>query len=164
MVGGRILRSVDRVAQRGKNGYLARTGSRLAARRAPVELLNGDEVRKGLSSDLGFDRASRGQHARRVTYVAKLLARAAMIPIVARISPYASSRAHAREQIRSFVEAHIRPPSRSPNGGMRRGSTGRPGPGRSTTLPARTPQTRFPSTRISPSVRRGWRGPSRRRT
>lgn len=75
-----------------------------------MELLDGDEVRKGLSADLGFDRASREQHARRVTFVAKVLARNGVIPIVALISPYATSRALARQQVGRFVEVYIRTP------------------------------------------------------
>jgi adenylylsulfate kinase len=94
----------------GKTTISRELAPRLSARGWRVELLDGDEVRKGLSSDLGFDRASREQHARRVTFVAKLLARNGVIPIVALISPYASSRALAREQIGPFVEVYIRTP------------------------------------------------------
>ncbi len=68
-----------------------------------VELLDGEEVRRGLSADLGFDRVARETHAGRVTFVAKLLARNGAIPIVALISPYASSRARARAEIGRFV-------------------------------------------------------------
>jgi len=75
-----------------------------------VELLDGDEVRQGLSADLGFDRVARETHARRVTFVAKLLARNDSIPIVALISPYASSRAHARAEIGRFVEIYVSTP------------------------------------------------------
>jgi adenylylsulfate kinase len=75
-----------------------------------VELLDGDEVRRGLSSDLGFDRAAREAHAGRVTFVAKLLARNNVIPIVALISPYASSRARARAEIGRFVEIYVSTP------------------------------------------------------
>jgi len=75
-----------------------------------VELLDGDEVRKGLSSDLGFDRVAREAHAGRVTYVAKVLARNGIIPIVALISPYASSRAKARAEIGRFVEIYVTTP------------------------------------------------------
>lgn len=75
-----------------------------------VELLDGDEVRRGLSADLGFDRKSRETHAERVTFVAKLLARNGAIPIVALISPYLSSRAHARSEIGHFVEIYVNTP------------------------------------------------------
>jgi adenylyl-sulfate kinase len=83
---------------------------RLRARGWPVELLDGDEVRQGLSADLGFDRKSRETHARRVTFVAKLLARCGAIPIVALISPYRSSRARARQEIGRFVELYVNTP------------------------------------------------------
>ena len=75
-----------------------------------VDLLDGDEVRRGLSADLGFDRKSREVHAGRVTFVAKLLARNGAIPIVALISPYRTSRAHARAEIGRFVEVYVNTP------------------------------------------------------
>lgn len=75
-----------------------------------VELLDGDEIRQGLSADLGFDRRAREMHAARVTYVAKVLARNGVIPIVTLISPYRTSRARAREEIGRFVEVYISTP------------------------------------------------------
>ncbi|MGI0131393.1 MAG: adenylyl-sulfate kinase [Thermoplasmata archaeon] len=83
---------------------------RLRSRGWPVELLDGDEVRQGLSADLGFDRVSRETHARRVTFVAKLLSRTGAISIVALISPYLSSRARARQEIGRFVEVYVNTP------------------------------------------------------
>jgi len=83
---------------------------RLAARGWYAELLDGDEIRRGLSADLGFDRASREAHAGRVSFVAKLLARNGSIPIVALISPYRSSRARARAEIGRFVEVYVNTP------------------------------------------------------
>ena len=94
----------------GKTTISHELAPRLRARGWYVELLDGDEVRKGLSSDLGFDRASREQHAKRVTFVAKLLARNGVVPIVALISPYATSRALARKEVGAFVEVYIRTP------------------------------------------------------
>jgi adenylyl-sulfate kinase len=75
-----------------------------------VELLDGDEVRKGLSSDLGLSREDREEHARRVSYLAKVLARNGVISIVALISPYRSSRLRARELIgeQDFVEVYVK--------------------------------------------------------
>jgi adenylylsulfate kinase len=75
-----------------------------------VELLDGDEVRKGLSSDLGLSREDREEHARRVSYLAKVLARNGIISIVALISPYRTSRQKARELIgdQDFVEVYVK--------------------------------------------------------
>jgi adenylylsulfate kinase len=75
-----------------------------------ADLLDGDEIRRGLSADLGFDRRSREAHAGRVTFVAKLLARNGAIAIVALISPYRTSRAHARQEIGRFVEVYVNTP------------------------------------------------------
>ena len=83
---------------------------KLRARGWNVELLDGDEVRTGLSADLGFDRKAREMHAARVTYVAKVLARNGVIPIVALISPYRTSRAKARADIGRFVEVYVTTP------------------------------------------------------
>jgi len=94
----------------GKTTISHELAPRLVARGWRVELLDGDEVRRGLSSDLGFDRAAREQHAKRVTFVAKVLARNGVIPIVALISPYATSRALARQEVGRFVEVYIRTP------------------------------------------------------
>jgi adenylyl-sulfate kinase len=82
----------------------------LRARGWSVELLDGDEIRRGLSADLGFDRAAREAHAGRVSFVAKVLARNGVIPIVALISPYRSSRARARTEIGRFVEVFVSTP------------------------------------------------------
>jgi adenylylsulfate kinase len=75
-----------------------------------VEILDGDEVRKGLSRDLGLSREDREEHARRVSYLAKVLSRNGVISIVALISPYKVSRDGAREIIGNdrFVEVYIK--------------------------------------------------------
>jgi adenylylsulfate kinase len=75
-----------------------------------VEVLDGDEVRKGLSADLGLSREDREEHARRVSYLAKVLSRNGVISIVALIAPYAKSRESARELIGPgrFVEVYIK--------------------------------------------------------
>jgi adenylylsulfate kinase len=75
-----------------------------------VEILDGDEVRKGLSRDLGLSKEDREEHARRVSYLAKVLSRNGVISIVALISPYRASRASAKEVIGPdrFVEVFVR--------------------------------------------------------
>ncbi len=75
-----------------------------------VEILDGDEVRKGLSRDLGLSREDREEHAWRVSFVSKLLARNGVIAIVALISPYRTSRESARQVIGTgrFVEVYVK--------------------------------------------------------
>lgn len=77
-----------------------------------VEVLDGDEIRKGLSRDLGLSKEDREEHARRVSYVAKVLARNGVVAVVALISPYRRSREEAREMIGSdrFVEVYVKAP------------------------------------------------------
>jgi adenylylsulfate kinase len=72
-----------------------------------VEILDGDEVRKGLSSDLGFSKEDRQQHARRVTFVAKVLSRNGVIVLVGLISPFRAFRQYAREEIGNFLEVFV---------------------------------------------------------
>lgn len=59
--------------------------------------LDGDEVRRSLCGDLGFDRAGRAENVRRVAHVARMLADAGVLVLVALVSPYAVDRDHARE-------------------------------------------------------------------
>jgi adenylylsulfate kinase len=94
----------------GKTTLARELSAQLRQQGFATELLDGDEVRRGLSADLGFDRASREAHAVRVAYVAKLLVRHGVIPIVALISPYRRSRASARSEIGPFVEVYVSTP------------------------------------------------------
>jgi len=94
----------------GKTTLAHLVAERLRARGLRVELLDGDEVRRGLSADLGFDRRSREAHAARVAYVAKLLVRHGVVAVVALISPYRGSRADARRQIGRFAEVYVATP------------------------------------------------------
>jgi adenylyl-sulfate kinase len=89
----------------GKTTLARILAERLKSLGVKVELLDGDEVRRSLSPDLGFSKKDRETHAQRVAYLCKLLSRNGIVPVVSLISPYRSSRQHAREQIGGgFVE------------------------------------------------------------
>lgn len=60
-------------------------------------LLDGDNIRHGLNSDLGFGEADRVENIRRIAEVAKLMTEAGLIVIVAFISPFRSARQFARD-------------------------------------------------------------------
>ncbi len=94
----------------GKTTLAKEVSARLRERGWDTELLDGDEIRRGLSADLGFDRASREAHASRVVFLAKLLVRHGVIPLVALISPYRKSREIARREIGPFVEVYLNTP------------------------------------------------------
>jgi bifunctional enzyme CysN/CysC len=70
---------------------------RLVGAGRPAYLLDGENVRHGLSGDLGFSAADRHEHARRVASVARMISDSGMVAIVALVSPAAADRAAARE-------------------------------------------------------------------
>jgi bifunctional enzyme CysN/CysC len=70
---------------------------RLIASGRPAYMLDGEVMRHGISSDLGFSDADRHEHARRVAFVARTLADNGTVAIVAMVSPMATDRAAARE-------------------------------------------------------------------
>ncbi len=62
----------------------------------PVYVLDGDNVRHGLNSDLGFSDIDRTENVRRIGEVAALLADTGLVVLVPVISPYIKDRALAR--------------------------------------------------------------------
>ncbi|WP_371168535.1 bifunctional sulfate adenylyltransferase/adenylylsulfate kinase [Aliiroseovarius sp. 2305UL8-7] len=76
----------------------------------PVTLLDGDIVRKNLSSELGFSKEHRDLNIRRIGYVASEITKNGGIAICAPIAPYATTRRAVREDIEgfgAFVEVHV---------------------------------------------------------
>jgi sulfate adenylyltransferase len=76
----------------------------------PVTLLDGDVVRKHLSSELGFSKEHRDINIQRIGYVASEITKNGGIAICAPIAPYAASRRIVREMIEAygaFVEVHV---------------------------------------------------------
>jgi bifunctional enzyme CysN/CysC len=70
--------------------------NKLFARGYQVYVLDGDNIRTGLNSDLGFSPEDRSENIRRVGEVAALFAKAGMIVIASFISPYKMDRDKAR--------------------------------------------------------------------
>ena len=102
-------------------------------------LLDGDNVRHGLNSDLGFSDRDRVENIRRVAQVARLMADAGLMVLVSFISPFRAERQMARELMGEgeFVEVFVDTPFRRmrkarPQGSLRQGHVG----SRSATLPA----------------------------
>jgi bifunctional enzyme CysN/CysC len=106
---------------------------RLIASGRPAYLLDGENMRHGLSSDLGFSPADRHEHARRVASVARILADTGNVAIVALVSPMSADREWARELHEQadldFLEAWVDTPveeceRRDPAGIYRRARAG----------------------------------------
>jgi adenylyl-sulfate kinase len=72
-------------------------------------VLDGDNIRHGLSQDLGFSPEDRKENIRRIAEVARLFNDAGLIVITAFISPYREDRVMARRIIGSdkFIETHL---------------------------------------------------------
>ncbi|MGH4008223.1 MAG: adenylyl-sulfate kinase [Pseudonocardiaceae bacterium] len=86
----------------GKTAIADAAARRLRAAGREVEVLDGDEVRRGLSAGLGFSREDRDTHVRRVGFVAELLARHGVVVLVPVIAPYAGT----RDDVRALHDAH----------------------------------------------------------
>lgn len=71
-------------------------------------VLDGDNVRHGLCSDLGFSETDRKENIRRISETAKLLLEAGVITLTAFISPFKAERAIARSLMPhgDFIEIH----------------------------------------------------------
>jgi bifunctional enzyme CysN/CysC len=79
-----------------------------------VYVLDGDNIRHGLNSNLGFSPEDRVENIRRVAEVANLMADSGAVVITAFISPYRSDRRRAREIVleggADFVEVFVNTP------------------------------------------------------
>ena len=93
--------------------------------------LDGDNVRHGLTRDLGFTETDRVENVRRIGETAKLMVDAGLIVIVAFISPYRSDRRMVRRLLEEgeFIEAFVDTPlavceDRDPKGLYRKARAG----------------------------------------
>jgi len=75
-----------------------------------VYLLDADNVRYGINSDLGFDDKDRNENIRRISEIAALFQDAGIITLCAFISPYAKMREFARKKIGTdnFIEVYVK--------------------------------------------------------
>jgi bifunctional enzyme CysN/CysC len=94
----------------GKSALANELALRLHAAGRAAYVLDGDNVRHGLSRDLGFTDADRVENIRRVAEVARLMSDAGLIVVTAFISPFRSERQLARSRVDEgvpFVEVHV---------------------------------------------------------
>ncbi|GAB3108957.1 bifunctional sulfate adenylyltransferase/adenylylsulfate kinase [Aestuariicella hydrocarbonica] len=89
-----------------------------------VSLLDGDVVRKNLSSELSFSKEHRDLNILRIGYVASEISKNGGIAICAPIAPYATTRRSVRsmiEEVGVFVEIHVATPIEVCEGRDRKG-------------------------------------------
>ena len=111
----------------GKTTLATMWADHLKRRQRHAVILDGDDLRRGLSRDLGFSDADRAENMRRVAEVARLLNREGIDALVALVSPTVSGRAAARAIVGAgrFVEVYVSTPlavcqQRDPKGLYRR--------------------------------------------
>lgn len=74
-----------------------------------VYRLDGDNIRCGINSDLGFSDADRNENIRRISEIAALFQDAGIITLVSFISPFRAMRQFAREKAGegNFIEVYV---------------------------------------------------------
>jgi adenylylsulfate kinase len=77
--------------------------------KTPVELLDGDDIRKNLST-LGFSKEDRLDNVRRIRWLCKLLNRNGINVIVSAITPYRQMRDENKAEIENYVEIWVKSP------------------------------------------------------
>jgi adenylyl-sulfate kinase len=81
----------------GKSAIASAVEQTLVHARRPAYVIDGDNVRHGLSGDLGFGPAARRENVRRVADVARMFADAGVVALVSLVSPFTADRRLARE-------------------------------------------------------------------
>ena len=77
-----------------------------------AELLDGDITRRNLWPELGFTQEDRDESVRRYGYLAEILARHNVFPIVSAVSPFRAARDRVRGQFpNQFLEVYVNAPA-----------------------------------------------------
>jgi len=93
----------------GKSTIAVEVEKELLNRGKAVYRLDGDNIRHGLNSDLGFSAKDRDENIRRIAEVAALFRDSGMIVLASFISPYQEMRDFARKRAQGdFVEVHVK--------------------------------------------------------
>jgi len=92
----------------GKSSIARLLESKLFEQGIHVYILDGDNLRHGLNSDLGFSPDDRSENIRRAAEVAKLMNSAGIVVIAAFISPYRKDREQAAGIVKqNFLEVYV---------------------------------------------------------
>lgn len=92
----------------GKSTLADAVNEELKHRGVRVERLDGDIVRKSLTSDLGFSKEDRAENLKRVTFVSKLLSRNGAAVLCSFVSPYREARDRIRQDTTNFIEIFVK--------------------------------------------------------
>jgi len=93
----------------GKSTIATELQKKLLKQKHVVYILDGDNVRHGLNTDLGFSPEDRKENIRRVGEVAKLFVDAGLIVIVSLVSPYKEYRQDVRKNLgNDYIEVYVK--------------------------------------------------------
>lgn len=94
----------------GKTTLASRLKKEFEKRGLPVEMLDGDIVRRFLGKDLGYSREDRIANLERVTFLARLLQKHGVNVICSFIAPYEVCRSNARRNLSNYIEIYVKCP------------------------------------------------------
>lgn len=96
------------IAGSGKSTLASEVARRLRDLGCKVENLDADEVRANLSPDLKWSPADRDMNTKRLTFLAKLLARNGVVALIAAVASERRFRDRARAEVQNFVEVYVK--------------------------------------------------------
>jgi adenylylsulfate kinase len=115
----------------GKSTIAHKVEQILHRKRCSTYVFDGDNVRHGLCSDLGFSEVDRTENIRRISEMCNLFIDAGLIALTAFISPYRADRERIRELVGAdrFIEVHVDCPvevcaERDPKGNYKKAMEG----------------------------------------
>ncbi len=93
----------------GKSTIASALHKRLTSENVPSYVLDGDNIRLGINSDLDFSDSARTENIRRISEIAKLFVDAGLLVITSFISPFIKDRQSARDIIgkQDFIEIYV---------------------------------------------------------
>lgn len=93
----------------GKSTIAVEVEKKLYEKKRAVYMLDGDNIRHGINSDLGFSKEDRDENIRRIAEIAALFQDAGLITLVSFISPFRSMRDFARQRAGkgNFIEVYV---------------------------------------------------------
>jgi adenylyl-sulfate kinase len=94
----------------GKSTIARGLAERLRGRGVKVVVLDGDELRKGVSSDLGYSLEDRERHIARVANICEIISRNGVLNIACVASPTQKMRDYAKSMIPNFLEVYVKCP------------------------------------------------------
>ena len=75
-----------------------------------VVVLDGDEVRKGVSAELGYSKEERNTHMKRVANICEIISKNGVLNIACVASPTQEARDYAKKMISEFTEVFVKCP------------------------------------------------------